>query len=73
MQFAEMVYVDRNTPQECLMIKKFLQETLTAALPKCLDDSAVLAWNAPTQRDIMRACMAFVELSAEKLKVRLLF
>ena len=65
--------MDRNTPQEGLMIKKFLQEGLGAALPKCLDDSAVLGWNGPTQRDIMRACIAFVELSAEKLKVCLLF
>lgn len=55
------------------MIKKFLQEGLSAALPKCLDDSAVSSWNTPTQRDIMRACIAFVELSAEKLKVCLPF
>ena len=54
------------------MIKKFLQDGLGAAFPKCLEDSAVLSWNLSTQRDIMRACIAFVELSAEKLKVSIL-
>lgn len=51
------------------MIRKFLQEGLTIAMPRCLDESAIMGWNPQTQRDIMRACIAFVELSAEKLKV----
>lgn len=59
----------RTTQQEGLIISKFLQESLNAAFSKCLDDSALLSWNHATQRDILRACVAFIELAAEKLKV----
>ena len=52
------------------MIKKFLQEGLNAAFTKCLEDSAVISWSASTQKEILRACIAFVELSAQKLKAR---
>lgn len=51
------------------MIKKFLQEGLSAAFPKCLEDNAVLTWNPATQRDILKACIAFMQLAAVKLKV----
>ena len=51
------------------MIRKFLQEGVSAAFQKCLEDNAVLAWNLYTQRDLMSACVAFVDLSAQKLKV----
>lgn len=51
------------------MIKKLLQEGLSAAFTKCLEDNAVMNWTPYTQRDLMSACVAFMELSAQKLKV----
>ena len=52
------------------MMRKLVREALGQSFPKCLDDSAVMAWNSQTQQEIFGACLALIELAAQKLEVR---